>query len=205
MCSKTKHNEIGVGTTQAVMGIWVMVRLCSLSSDVVHNLVLAFARHVCIRKDHRYASPRRVGVESMVDVVTQTVGKSKHELCAWSDAVTVKMSMVGFVRWNFKTSTSHLIFNLIHFIALLLALFGGAESPRPLLIHLGTWRHSVYGHVQETTWPNYCKQPIDVLKDVYHHLILVGWCGLIFRMAAWMDYAIHVEIEVVKLDVVGIW
>ena len=40
---ETEHDEIGIGAAKDVMGVGIVVGLSSLPSDVVHDLVLAFA------------------------------------------------------------------------------------------------------------------------------------------------------------------
>ena len=44
VCSQTQHYEIGIGATQAVMRVRVVVGLGALATDVVHDLVLAYTK-----------------------------------------------------------------------------------------------------------------------------------------------------------------
>ena len=41
VCSETQHDQIGVGPTQTVLRVRVVVGLRTLTSNVVHDLVLA--------------------------------------------------------------------------------------------------------------------------------------------------------------------
>lgn len=74
----------------------------------------------------------------------------------------------------------------------------------PLLIHFCTWRHTINGHVQYFTRSHNIEQTIDALKNRHHHFVLVLWRRFVFWMGAGMNDAIHVQVEVVKFNVVGI-
>ncbi|MPC12063.1 hypothetical protein E2C01_004740 [Portunus trituberculatus] len=50
--SQAQHDEVSVSATQHMLGVWVMVWLCSLLADEVHDLVLSLTRHIGIREDH---------------------------------------------------------------------------------------------------------------------------------------------------------
>lgn len=52
VCSKAEHNEISICSTQAMMSVWVMVRLGSLSSNVIHDFMFPFTRSTSIRQNN---------------------------------------------------------------------------------------------------------------------------------------------------------
>ena len=49
---KPEHDEIGVGAAQDVMRVGIVIGLGALSTDEVHDLVLALARNIGIRENH---------------------------------------------------------------------------------------------------------------------------------------------------------
>lgn len=122
MCSKPQHNQISICPTQTVMGIWVMIWLCTLPSDKVHDLVLSLAWDVSVRQNHLHVGPARVVVQPIVDVVSKALSKTEHELsslwieessylmttdqrqqCSWKesywcDAVAVKVERFSLIR-----------------------------------------------------------------------------------------------------------
>lgn len=48
VCCQSQHNEIGISPTKDMLGIGVMVWLCSLTPDKVHDLVFSLTWHICI-------------------------------------------------------------------------------------------------------------------------------------------------------------
>ena len=42
---KTKHDEVSIGSAQTVLRVGVVVGLCALTPDVVHDLVFTCARN----------------------------------------------------------------------------------------------------------------------------------------------------------------
>lgn len=69
---------------------------------------------------------------------------------------------------------------------------------------LNVTHHSINSHVQHLPGPDNTEQPVNALKDSHHHLILVLRCWPVLRMGARVDNAVHVQVEVVKLYIVGI-
>ena len=100
---QAQHDQVGVSAAQDVLSVWVVVRLSPLFPDIVHDLVLAFSGDVGVGQDDLDASPTRVVVETVVDVVLQTVGQSGHERGARRDAVAVKMTLLGLGRWQIQS------------------------------------------------------------------------------------------------------
>ena len=139
-----------------------------------------------------------------MDVVSKTVCQVKHEVCAWSDAVAVKVLRSVFLWGHFNPSDSQALLGPKELLTVVSGLFGCSEPPRPLLIHLRPRSYPINGHVEQLARPHDGHQTINVLKNLRHHLILVLRGRLVFRVAARMDDSIHVEVEIVKLIIVGI-
>ncbi len=59
------------------------------------------------------------------------------------------------------------------------------------------------GHVEQAAWADDGEQAVDVIKDVGEDLGLCSWGGPVLRVEARVDDAIHVKVQVVKLD--AIW
>ena len=78
------------------------------------------------------------------------------------------------------------------------------ESSTSLLIHFRPWRNTINGHVQYLPRPNHVKEPINVIKDVSEHFLLRFRCHLVFWMEAWMNNAIHVQVQIVILYAIWI-
>ena len=52
--------------------------------------------------------------------------------------------------------------------------------------------------------PDDPKETVNALEDGDHHLVLVLGGGFILRMRARVDDPVHVEVQVVELDLVGV-
>ena len=52
--------------------------------------------------------------------------------------------------------------------------------------------------------PDDPKETVNALKDGDHHLVLVLGGGFVLRMRARVDDPVHVEVQVVELDLVGV-
>lgn len=105
------------------------------------------------------------------------------------------------------------------------------------MFQLGTERvnthHSIYGHVKESPRSHDVEDPVDVLKNRHHHLILIFGCWpetqstrfnrckgasrescqlhraqagalLVLGVCAGVNDAIHVQVQVVELHLVGV-
>lgn len=81
----------------------------------------------------------------------------------------------------------------------LLQVFGGSKAPRSLLIELGTRCHSIDCHVNADLWFNNTNDPIQVMHNSQHHILLAQNLGhvQVRRMRASVNDAIEVEIEVI--------
>lgn len=64
--------------------------------------------------------------------------------------------------------------------------------------------HSINCHVQHFPGPHNSEQPVNALENSHHHLILILWWRLIFRMCARVNDTVHVKVQVVKLHPVGV-
>lgn len=98
------------------------------------------------------------------------------------------------------------------------------------LNYLSTY-HSIYCHVEKSSWPYNIEKSVNVLKNCNHHFILIFWCWskmtskqcniiqyssvtcdisdkngyvLVFRMSTGMDDSIHIQIQIIKLHIIWI-
>ena len=61
--------------------VWIMIRLWSLFSNVIHDLMLSFSWLVGIWENHLDFLPSRVMWQSVSYVISQTDWQSIHEFC----------------------------------------------------------------------------------------------------------------------------
>lgn len=73
-----------------------------------------------------------------MNIIMEALAKPVHEGRAWSDAVGVKVSLFGPLRRQVRALGQQLATDAGDLVNLLLGLFGGAETTRPLLVHLGS-------------------------------------------------------------------
>lgn len=64
--------------------------------------------------------------------------------------------------------------------------------------------NSINSHVQQLPGSHNRKQSVDTIKYCYHHLVFVFRGRLVFRMRARMYYAVHVQVQIIKLYVIWI-
>ena len=91
MRGQTQHDQIGIGSAQHMLRIGVMVRLSALATNVIHDFVFSLARHIGIRENHLDVFPAGVIVQTIVNVVLETLGEAIHKWGSGSDAVAVKV------------------------------------------------------------------------------------------------------------------
>ena len=138
-----------------------------------------------------------------MDIVLEALGQPGHERCARRDTVAVEMRLFGLLRRQVHPLLLQLPPDPAHRLDLLRGLLAGAEPSAPLLVHLGPRRHAVYRHVEQLARPHDGEQAVDALEDGDHHLVLVPGRGFVLGVRARVDDAVHVEIQIVKLD--SIW
>ncbi|RNA43712.1 hypothetical protein BpHYR1_045976 [Brachionus plicatilis] len=107
---QAEHDQVGVGTAQHVMGIGLVIGIGSLTPNEVHYFVFALARHIGIRQDHADVLPAGIVVESVVDVVSETLGKTVHERGARRDAVRVELFRLSSVGRHLSAVRHYLFF-----------------------------------------------------------------------------------------------
>ena len=87
---------------------------------------------------------------------------------------------------------------------LLLQLLRSTEAPRSLLVHLGARCDAVDGHEHELPRANHREDVIDALADRFEHLALARGRGPPLGVEAWVDDPVHVEVQCIELDAVGV-
>mmetsp|Transcript_57280 Transcript_57280/g.138394 ORF Transcript_57280/g.138394 Transcript_57280/m.138394 type:complete len:222 (+) Transcript_57280:564-1229(+) len=173
--------------------VGIVPRLALDPADVLHNLVLSLARHLRAREDDLGAPPVDVLLHLPPDVVVEELGECRHELGAGRDAVGVK-----WLRGD-------LLSPLLGLHQRLGELLGRAEAALALLVHLGAGGHPVDGHVQDLAGADDVEDAVDVLEDGEVHLLLGGGGGKVLGVAGRVDDAVHIQVEVVIFDPIGVW
>ena len=69
-------------STETMSCVRIMIRLCPLSTYVVHNLVFPLTGDVSIWQYHFNVLPAWVIIQSVVNVESETIGQPKHKWCA---------------------------------------------------------------------------------------------------------------------------
>jgi len=92
-----------------------------------------------------------------------------HEGCAGGDDVAVPVLLR---RRDLATILFELFLEQGVLLLLYLGLLCGLEPTRPLLIHLGTGRHAIDGHVEQLPRPDDRKQLVNVVEHVEEHVVL---------------------------------
>lgn len=87
VCAQAQHNQICISTVNAMRGVSIVSRLCSLRPNEVQNLVFSLSWHTCIGEDDLDMRPPTVVVHSLDDVQLQSFAQVVHEVCAWSDDI----------------------------------------------------------------------------------------------------------------------
>mmetsp|Transcript_70792 Transcript_70792/g.163664 ORF Transcript_70792/g.163664 Transcript_70792/m.163664 type:complete len:265 (+) Transcript_70792:2467-3261(+) len=202
MCCQSQHDQVSVRAVQEVPNVWVILRLRTLQSDELHDLVLPLAGNICIREDDARLEllPQRVVGGAVMDVVADCLGHLVQEIGARCDDIGVEKLSSASVRQRAALGLP-ILPQLFLFTLHLLTLLCCSKSTSSLLVHLCTRSHTVDGHVDHLLWPGDADEAIQVEENILVHVFLVlgGWP--IFWMAAGMDDAVHVQVEVVKLAV----
>ena len=100
--SQSEQDEISIGAKEAVTHVAVVIRLCRLASDKIHDFVLAFARHASIREEHHYVGPAGIRAKLFVDVRTHNVSYTKNKFGSRRDAVLVKLLRCRLFHWKLQ-------------------------------------------------------------------------------------------------------
>mmetsp|Transcript_64923 Transcript_64923/g.193524 ORF Transcript_64923/g.193524 Transcript_64923/m.193524 type:complete len:284 (+) Transcript_64923:2265-3116(+) len=202
---QAQHDKVGIRAVEAVPGVRVVLRLHALGADVVHDLVLTLAGNVRVVEDDTGLEllPERVVGQAVVDVVADGLGHLVQEVGAGRDDVGVEELACAAIGQS--TALRLPVLPELLLLALhLLALLRGPEPSRPLLVHLGAGGDAVDGHVEQLLGPDDADEAVQVEENVLVHVLLIFWCRAIFRVAAWVDDAVHVEVQVVEITVRGI-
>lgn len=204
MRCQTQHHQIRIRSAHHVLRIRIVFRLAALPPNEVHDLVLTLAGHIRIGQEHLQVLPSRMVVQTIMNVVVQTPTQPLHERCSRRNAIRIEMLALRFLRRNGASGGDEFLTDSGYLQLLLGVLLGGAEATRTLLVHFGAWRHSVNGHVEDFAWPHDAEEAIDAIENGDHHFVLVLRRRFILRMRTRMYNAVHVEVEIVKLDAVRI-
>mmetsp|Transcript_11730 Transcript_11730/g.27665 ORF Transcript_11730/g.27665 Transcript_11730/m.27665 type:complete len:309 (+) Transcript_11730:1568-2494(+) len=202
MGGQAQHDEIRIGTIQAVPGVRIVVRLCPLQSNELHDFVLALAWNVCIRQDDTKLEllPEWIVCRAVVNVVPDSLRHFVQEVRSRSDDVRVedlsRCSVGKCSPFCLPVLSEPFLFSL-HLLPLLCS----PESTSALLVHFGTRRDTINRHVHESLRPDDPEKAIEIKEDVLVHMLLVLWCRPVFGMAAGMDDSVHVQVQIVEIAV----
>ena len=111
---------------------------------------------------------------------------------------------LGFRR-RCLTLCAHLFAELLLHIITFLDLECCLESSASLLVHFCSRSDAVNRHIKKFTGPNGSYDSVNVQKDRTVHTLFCFRGSYVFWMHAWVDNAIHVKVEIVKLNLVWIW
>ena len=109
--------------------------------------MLAFSWHKCIRKhDLEVFEVVRI-IDSFDRVNLQCFAQIFHELSTWRDDILVEGRTLVAVLEN-EALFLPLVSDARFSFGLLISINGRPEAPRPLLVHLGTWRNAINSHIK---------------------------------------------------------
>lgn len=77
-----------------------------------------------------------------------------HEICAWSDTIVLELFVILTPAIIFKPADQIFI------------VFSTSESPASLVVHLGSWGHTVKTQKQQLFGLNQVNNIADVIEDV---------------------------------------
>mmetsp|Transcript_15613 Transcript_15613/g.33183 ORF Transcript_15613/g.33183 Transcript_15613/m.33183 type:complete len:200 (+) Transcript_15613:2477-3076(+) len=135
-----------------------------------------------------------------MDVVPDSLRHLMQKICARRDDVGVEELTGLTVRQCLPLClpvSSQLGLLTFH----LLALLRGTEASSPLLIHLRARSHAVNSHVHKLLGAYDSEETVQVQEDVLIHVLLILRRRPILRMAARVNDAIHIQVEVVEVTV----
>lgn len=90
MRHQTKHYEIGIQSVHAMACIWYVQIAIFPSSNILHDLVFTFTRHVVARKDYGGPLPLLVFLDLYAYVLFNLLPQLIHELCTRGYAIRIK-------------------------------------------------------------------------------------------------------------------
>ena len=205
--SQSQHNQVGIGSVNAVNLVGVIGLRSSLLANKLHNFVLAFSRTAGVGKDHRQVFPESVIGHFIFDVLADSQGHVREESGAWGDQVRVKALLVDVLLdiADISVLLAVLFQQLQFFLFVLGSLHGCSEPSGTLLVHFGPGSHSVNGQVEEFAGTNDVHDLIDVDEDVLALLVEVLRNSdiFVFGVDAGMDQPVHVDVEIVDFGVGG--
>mmetsp|Transcript_30763 Transcript_30763/g.99524 ORF Transcript_30763/g.99524 Transcript_30763/m.99524 type:complete len:314 (-) Transcript_30763:118-1059(-) len=208
-----QHHQVGIEPVHAVARVRVVAWLQPALPYEVHDLVLALAGDRRVGEDDAQALPRGAGPGPCRAVVAQAGAELGHEGAAGGDGVVVEgataRSVVAYVPALAGGINSVGARGIATAIADSLGgaappLQCGQEAAGALLIHLGSWGHSVNGDVEEPPRTRGGDDAIDKPEYLHHHGLSVGGRRPILRVCRVVHNPIEVQVQGVKFDVVGV-
>jgi hypothetical protein len=183
-----QHDEVRVESVEAVPSVGVVVRLGFGVTEVVHDLVLALPRSLGPGDNDLDALPKGILLDLFANKKSEMLRELGHELGSRSDAIAVERLL--------RQLLSHLQSQLQS----LSSIIGCPKAARALLVHLGSWCTTIYGHVDEPAGLDDVKKTSDVLECLHKHIVLVRHCqAACVVVGAIVNDAIHVQIQIVEL------
>ena len=191
MCCKTQHDEISVQTVKNVFHVRVISFHRSLSSNVIHDLVLTLTRYTSVREYNTYISPMITVRLSLSDVITKMFRKFRHERSPRRDDVVIPRFFLLFR--NLRTRSEKFSSQIIFHLFVLFTFHCSFKTSASLLIHLCSRCATVDCHVNEFSRSSDVHQSVHVFKNKFHHLLLGFWFhGKIFTMTTIMYNTVHI-------------
>mmetsp|Transcript_13158 Transcript_13158/g.33917 ORF Transcript_13158/g.33917 Transcript_13158/m.33917 type:complete len:226 (+) Transcript_13158:1951-2628(+) len=144
--------------------------------------------------------PQRIVGHPVVDVIADGLGHLVQKVGAGRDDIGVEE--VGRAAVRQCPALSLPVLPQLHLLPLhLLALLRSAEAPGALLVHLGARGHAVDGHVDDLLRADDADKAVEVQENVLVHVLLVLRRRPVLGVAARVDDAVHIEVQVVKVSI----
>ena len=202
--AEAEHDEVSVGTVDAVRRVGVVRWLGSLRAYEVENFVFAFTWNKGIAEQDDEVFPKRVGVHLLNDVKLERLGKPVHELGAWRDHVRVEVEAARLLLFATVQGqrVSPVCLDLLFSLGLFFSIFCCSKPSRSLLVHFGSWCDAINGKVNKLLGLNQFYDFVCVRVDVFEDFVLALRLCAILRMSTWMDNSVHVKVQVINYWIV---
>mmetsp|Transcript_41372 Transcript_41372/g.66450 ORF Transcript_41372/g.66450 Transcript_41372/m.66450 type:complete len:253 (-) Transcript_41372:94-852(-) len=173
-------------------GIWIISRLHSRMTDIVHNLMLPFPRDIMARVYNGQFSPKGVFLYLQPYKVLKVPTYFLHKLGTRRDAIGIKL-LPGLFLCH-RTFPKCLRESIP-------AILCTCKPTGTLLVHLCTWCTSIDCKDQYLLRSNNMHHPVNIRKHPQNHILHANLIGhiLIIRMCTIMNNTIHIQIHVIKL------
>jgi hypothetical protein len=153
MRDKTKHDEIGIGTENAMSEIGIVASLLTLSADILHDLVLSLTRDRGIGNNDTETenTPKRIMSHAIRHIPMKKRSDASEEMSTRSDDIGIPN------RTRFRSRTTGLeefIANTEFLPLLIHGLLSSTITTRTLLIHLSTRSNTIHGKIKKLARTN---------------------------------------------------